>query len=73
MLHMLPSDIGPSKQLAPHLVVGFDTRAEGGKEEVEAIVEETWSNYPVVIFSQVKLIIAGPSNSSSCTLQLGRT
>jgi hypothetical protein len=51
--NMLPSDIDPSKPLDPQLVVGFDTRVEGAEEEVEAVVEETWSNYPVVIFSQV--------------------
>jgi len=40
--------------LDPQLVVGFDTRADGAKEEeVDSVVEETWSNYPVVIFSQV--------------------
>lgn len=49
----LPFDIDPSKPLDPQLVVGFDTRADGAMEEVEALVEETWSNYPVVIFSQV--------------------
>ena len=51
--NVLPSDIDPSKPLDPQLVVGFDTRADGAKEEVEALVEETWLNYPVVIFSQV--------------------
>lgn len=51
--NMLPSDIDPSKPLDPQLVVGFDTRAEGAEKELEAVVEETWSNYPVVMFSQV--------------------
>ena len=51
--NMLPSDIDPSKPLDPQLVVGFDTRAEGAENELEAVVEETWSNYPVVMFSQV--------------------
>jgi len=51
--NVLPSDTDPSKPLDPQLVVGFDTRADGAKEEVDALVEETWSNYPVVIFSQV--------------------
>ena len=49
----LPSHIDPSKPLDPQLVVGFDTRADGARDEIEALVEETWSNYPVVIFSQV--------------------
>ena len=52
--NMLPSDIDPSKPLDPQLVVGFDTRANGAQEEVQALVDETWSNYPVVIFSQVR-------------------
>ncbi len=56
--NILPSDIDPSKPLDPQLVLGFDTRAEGAEEEVEAVVEETWSNYPVVMFSQVMLTIA---------------
>jgi hypothetical protein len=51
--NMLPSDIDPSKPLDPQLVVDFDTREEGAEKEVEALVAETWSNYPVVIFSQV--------------------
>lgn len=76
--NILPSDIDPSKPLDPQLVVGFDTRAEGAEEEVDAVVEETWSNYPVVMFSQVMLTIAGSpsmrlSNSSSCTPRLGGT
>ena len=51
--NVIPPDVDPSKPLDPQLVVGFDTRADGAKEEVDSVVEETWSNYPVVIFSQV--------------------
>jgi hypothetical protein len=51
--NMLPSDINPSEPLDPQLVVGFDTRADNAKEELQALVEETWLNNPVVIFSQV--------------------
>ena len=59
--NMLPSDIDPSKPLDPQLVVGFDTRAEGAEKELEAVVEETWSNYPVVMFSQVMFNNCGTS------------
>lgn len=52
--NVLPPYIDPSKPLDPQLVVGFDTRADGAEEELKALVEETWSNYPVVIFSQVR-------------------
>ena len=51
---MLPSDIDPPKPLDPQLVVGFGKCAEGAHEEIEAAVEQTWSNYPVVIVSQVR-------------------
>ena len=75
--NVIPPDVNPSKSLGPQLVVGFDTRADGTKEEVDSVVEETWSIYPVVIFSQVMFkFFTGPSqgclsNSSSRILQLG--
>ena len=49
-----PISIHPNRW-TPSLPWDFDTRADGARDEVEelVLVEETWSNCLVVIFSQV--------------------
>lgn len=52
----LPDNLDPMKPLDPQLVVDFDTRVEGARAELTALVYETWASYPVVIFSKVSSI-----------------
>ena len=53
----LPVSIDPGQYIDPDLVLGFDTRADDDRVqiEVESIVEDTWLHNPVVIFSEVRL------------------
>ena len=60
----LPLTIDPSHHIDPELVLGFNTHAADTKvqREVEAIIEDTWTHNPVVIFSEVRLgPIAAPT------------
>lgn len=57
-VNVLPETVDPSEPLEPQLVVDFDTRFSGAQEEVDALVQDTWSNYPVVILSQLHSPVA---------------
>ena len=49
----LPNTIDPKAALDPDLVLDFDTRTLKAAHEVHELVEDTWSRFPVVLFSKV--------------------
>lgn len=51
--NMIPRSIDPSKPIDPQLVLGFDTRSPRAADEVNHIVEDVWSRYPVMLFTKL--------------------
>jgi hypothetical protein len=50
----IPRSIDPTEPIDPQLVLDFDTRSPRATEEVNQIVEEVWSRYPVMLFTKVR-------------------
>lgn len=50
----LPVTIDPAQPLDPDLVLGFNPRGAGAKEEVRGHVQDAWMRNPVVVFSDVR-------------------
>lgn len=50
----IPRSIDPTEPIDPQLVLDFDTRSPRATEEVNQIVEEVWSRYPVMVFTKVR-------------------
>ena len=53
--NVIPSSVDPAKPIDPQLVLDFDTRSPHAVEEVDALVNETWARFPVVLYSKVRL------------------
>jgi hypothetical protein len=49
----IPSFVDPSRPIDPQLVLDFDTRSTRAADEMRAIVEDVWTQNPVVLFSKV--------------------
>ena len=50
----IPRSIDPTEPIDPQLVLDFDTRSPRATEEVNQIVDEVWSRYPVMLFTKVR-------------------
>jgi len=50
--NVIPSFVDPSQPIDPELVLDFDSRGPRATEEVKSLVTDTWSHYPVVLFSK---------------------
>jgi hypothetical protein len=51
--NVIPSFVDPSRPIDPQLVLDFDTRSTRAADEMRAIVEDVWTQNPVVLFSKV--------------------
>lgn len=51
--NMIPRSIDPSKPIDPQLVLDFDTRSPRAADEVNQIVQDVWSRYPVMLFTKL--------------------
>jgi len=51
--NMIPRSIDPTKPIDPQLVLDFDTRSPRAADEVNQIVQDVWSRYPVMMFTKV--------------------
>lgn len=49
----IPRSIDPNEPIDPQLVLDFDIRSPRATEEVNQIVEEVWSRYPVMLFTKL--------------------
>ena len=51
--NILPPSVDASQPIDPQLILDFDTRPDGAKEELKRLVTATWDNYPVVMYTKV--------------------
>ncbi|KAG1751375.1 uncharacterized protein EDB91DRAFT_1195985 [Suillus paluster] len=51
--NMIPRSIDPTQPIDPQLVLDFDTRSPRAADEVNQIVEDVWSRYPVMLFTKL--------------------
>jgi hypothetical protein len=51
--NVIPLSVDPSLPIDPDLVLDFDTRSPHAMEEVERVVEDVWSQNPVMIYGKV--------------------
>lgn len=49
----LPPSVDPNHSLDAAYILGFDPHTKRAKQEVAALVKDTWDNYPVVLLSRV--------------------
>ncbi|KAG1895900.1 uncharacterized protein F5891DRAFT_1250520, partial [Suillus fuscotomentosus] len=50
--NMIPCSIDPAKPIDPQLVLDFDTRSPRAADELNQIVQDVWSQYPVMLFTK---------------------
>ncbi|KAG9316753.1 hypothetical protein JVU11DRAFT_2814 [Chiua virens] len=53
--NVVPSSVDPHTPLDPQLILDFDPRSESAKEELERVVEQVWSRFPVILFTKARL------------------
>jgi len=51
--NVLPTAVDPNTPLDPQLVLDFDPRSESARDEVERLVEEVWSRFPVMLYTKL--------------------
>ena len=51
--NVLPHSVDPSLPLDPQLVLDFDPRSESARDELDRLVEQVWSRFPVILFTKV--------------------
>lgn len=52
--NVLPTAVDPALPLDPELVLDFDTRSPGAREEVAEVVHDAWHRNPVVLFTKAR-------------------
>lgn len=50
----IPAEVDPARPLDPELILDFDTRSAGARDELAEVVRDTWRRNPVVLFSKVR-------------------
>ncbi|KZT29067.1 hypothetical protein NEOLEDRAFT_1128601 [Neolentinus lepideus HHB14362 ss-1] len=50
--NVIPPSVDPSKPIDPEVVLDFDTRGEQARDELEEIVRDVWTRFPVILFSK---------------------
>lgn len=53
---MIPPSIDPSSPVDPDLILEFNTRSPRAREEVKALMADTWAANPVVVISEVRSV-----------------
>jgi hypothetical protein len=56
--NQLPGGADPAAPVDPELVLDFDTRAPGARDELADVVRDVWARNPVVIFGKVRARVA---------------
>ncbi|KIK98486.1 hypothetical protein PAXRUDRAFT_823846 [Paxillus rubicundulus Ve08.2h10] len=51
--NVIPTTVDPNRPLDPQLVLDFDTRSETSKEELDKVIDEVWTRYPVMLFTKL--------------------
>ncbi|KIJ18583.1 hypothetical protein PAXINDRAFT_161441 [Paxillus involutus ATCC 200175] len=51
--NVIPTTVDPDQPLDPQLVLDFDTRSESSKEELDRVIDEVWTRYPVILFTKL--------------------
>ena len=51
--NVLPPTVNPDLPLDPQLVLDFDPRSDSAREELDRLVEQVWSRFPVMLFTKV--------------------
>lgn len=54
--NILPPSVDSSQPIDPQLILDFDTRTDGAEAELKRLVEATWENYPVVMYTKVSTL-----------------
>jgi len=54
--NILPPSVDSSQPIDPQLILDFDTRTDGAGAELKRLVEATWENYPVVMYTKVSTL-----------------
>ncbi|KAH7908734.1 hypothetical protein BJ138DRAFT_1174035 [Hygrophoropsis aurantiaca] len=49
----IPHSVDPSKPIDPQLVLDFDTHSARAADEVNQIMQEVWTRYPVMLFAKL--------------------
>jgi hypothetical protein len=52
--NVIPPSVDPSRSIDPQLVLDFDTRGPRAADELRTIVEDVWTQNPVVLFTKVR-------------------
>ena len=55
--NVIPPSIDPSRSIDPQLVLDFDTRSPRAADEMRTIVEDVWTQNPVILFTQVSFLL----------------
>ncbi|EPQ57155.1 hypothetical protein GLOTRDRAFT_115194 [Gloeophyllum trabeum ATCC 11539] len=50
--NVIPPSVDPSKPIDPELVLDFDTRGEGARAELDEVIRDVWTRFPVILFSK---------------------
>jgi hypothetical protein len=49
----LPQSVDPQRTIDPQLILDFDTRSDGAREELQELVRDVWARNPVVLYSKM--------------------
>lgn len=52
--NMIPLSVDPTQPIDPQLVLDFDTRGAKAVKAVEEMVEDVWTQNPVVLYAKVR-------------------
>jgi hypothetical protein len=66
--NVIPSNIDPSKQIDPQLVLDFDTRKPQAEMEIDNLVVDVWLGNPVVLFAKVRSASDPPAPVLLCLI-----
>ncbi|KDQ57427.1 hypothetical protein JAAARDRAFT_686524 [Jaapia argillacea MUCL 33604] len=68
--NLIPLSVDPSKPIDPEVVLDFDTRSDRAQEELDAIIKDVWSRFPVVLFSKFHSAISREAKAILSELSL---
>lgn len=51
--NVIPLTVDPAQPIDPQLILDFDTRSSRVSEELEVLIDDVWSQNPVVLYSKV--------------------
>lgn len=53
--NVLPPSVDPTTPLDPQLVLDFDPRSESARDELDRLVDQIWTRFPVMLFTKVRV------------------